>query len=110
MDDTEEIKRKMLEQMQSQMEGEQQQKAEQEAVNAQKKAIMRQLLEPDARARLERIKLAKHETGEYASWDEGDWNAEASSTAATWSQHLSTAATRKDHERMPCRSRVRGCC
>jgi programmed cell death protein 5 len=65
MGDAEDIKRKMLEQMQTQSEVEQQRKAEQESINSQKKALMRQLLEPDARARLERIKLAKPETGEF---------------------------------------------
>lgn len=64
MGDAEEIKRRMLAQMQNQMVEEQQQ-AQQEAIEAQKKAIMRQLLDSEARARLERIKMAKPEKAAY---------------------------------------------
>jgi programmed cell death protein 5 len=59
MGDTEDIKRRMFEQMQGQMIEEQQRKEQEETINAQKKALLRQLLSPEARARLERIKLAK---------------------------------------------------
>lgn len=65
MSDAEEIKRRMLEQLQDQMATEQQQKVEQETVDAQRQALLRQLLESDARGRLERIKLAKPEEGAY---------------------------------------------
>jgi programmed cell death protein 5 len=61
MGDAEDIKRKMLEQLQGQIEGEQQKNAEQEAIESQKKELMRRLLTPEARARLERIRLAKPE-------------------------------------------------
>lgn len=64
MGDAEEIKRRMLAQMQQQM-AEEQQQAQQEALEAQKKALMRQLLDSEARARLERIKMAKPETAAY---------------------------------------------
>lgn len=65
MSDAEEIKRRMLEQMQNQMATEQQQKAEQDSAQAQRQALLRQLLESEARGRLERIKLAKPEEGTY---------------------------------------------
>ncbi len=65
MNDAEEIKRRMLEQMQRQMEEEQRLQAEKEIMEAQKKALLRHLLDADARARLERIRMAKPEEAEY---------------------------------------------
>jgi len=65
MDDAEEIKRRMLEQMQRQIEEEQRKQAEKEIIEAQKKALLRHLLEPDARERLERIRIASPEKAEY---------------------------------------------
>lgn len=65
MNDTEEIKRRMMEQIQREMEEEQQKQMEKEIIEAQKKALLRQLLDSEARARLERIRLAKPQEVEY---------------------------------------------
>jgi len=65
MDEAEEIKRRMMEQMQRQMEEEQQAQAEREIIEAQKRALLRQLLDGEARGRLERIRMAKPEEAEY---------------------------------------------
>ncbi len=65
MDEAEEIKRRMMEQMQRQMEEEQRMQAEKEIIEAQKKALLRQLLDGEARGRLERIRMAKPEEAEY---------------------------------------------
>ena len=65
MADADEIKRKMLEQMQTQYAQEQQFQAEKELIENQKKALLRTILGPEARARLERIRLAKPEEAGY---------------------------------------------
>ncbi len=65
MDEAEEIKKRMMEQMQRQMEEQQQAQAEKEIMEAQKKALLRQLLDAEARGRLERIRMAKPEEAEY---------------------------------------------
>ena len=65
MGDTEEIKRKMLEQMQGEMEEERQRQVEKETIETQKRALLRSLLDSEARARLERIRLAKPEEAAY---------------------------------------------
>ncbi|MFO8133422.1 MAG: DNA-binding protein [Thermoplasmatota archaeon] len=56
--DAEDIKRRMMEEMQQQQQGEQQE-AQEEYVQAQKKALMRQILTPKARERLGRIRVAQ---------------------------------------------------
>jgi len=55
--DAEEIKRRMLQQIQE----EQQMQAEAEAIEAQKKVILRHILDAKARERLARIKMARPE-------------------------------------------------
>lgn len=65
MGEIEEIRKKMLQQMQRQIEEEQRKEAEKEIIRAQKRALMRQLLDSEARARLERIRMAKPEEAEY---------------------------------------------
>jgi len=65
MNEAEEIKRRMLEQMQRQIEEEQRRQAEKEIIEAQKKALLRHLLEAEARERLERIRMASPEKAEY---------------------------------------------
>ena len=45
MEDTEEIKRRMMEQMQRQMEEEQQRQAEKQIIDAQKKALLKHIME-----------------------------------------------------------------
>ena len=59
MDEAEEIKRKMLMQMQQELEEEQRRQAEAQIIEAQKRAILKHILTSDARARLERIRIAK---------------------------------------------------
>ncbi|MCD6513134.1 MAG: DNA-binding protein [Thermoplasmata archaeon] len=59
MDDAEAIKRKMMEQMQRQLEEEQKMQEEKQIIEAQKKAILRNILDSEARGRLERIRMAK---------------------------------------------------
>ncbi|HEC88129.1 MAG TPA: hypothetical protein ENI52_02305 [Thermoplasmata archaeon] len=65
MNDAEEIKKRMMEQIQKEMEKEQQRQVEKEIIEAQKKALLKQLLDSEARARLERIRLAKPQEVEY---------------------------------------------
>ena len=55
--DADEIKRRMLQQMQE----DQQTQAEVEAIESQKKMILRHILDADARERLARIRIAKPE-------------------------------------------------
>ncbi len=65
MDDAEEIKRRMLEQMQREAEEEQRRQIEREIWEAQKRNLLKILLDTEARARLERIRMAKPEEAEY---------------------------------------------
>ncbi|MCD6171551.1 MAG: DNA-binding protein [Thermoplasmata archaeon] len=65
MEDTEEIKRRMMEQMQRQMEEEQQRQAEKQIIDAQKKALLKHIMDSEARSRLERIRMAKPDEAEY---------------------------------------------
>ena len=58
--DAEEIKRRMLQQLQE----EQYMQAEAEAIEAQKKVILRHILDAKARERLASIRMAKPETAE----------------------------------------------
>ena len=65
MDDAEEIKRRIFEQMQREAEEEQRRQIEKEIWEAQKRNILKFLLDAEARARLERIRMAKPEEAEY---------------------------------------------
>ena len=65
MDDAEEIKKRMLQQMQQQLIEEQQKEAERQIVEAQKKAILKHILTSEARGRLERIRMAKPDDAQY---------------------------------------------
>lgn len=65
MDDLEEIRRRKLMELQKQKELEELQKEEmRRQVEAQKKAILRAILEPEAKERLSRLKLAYPEIAE----------------------------------------------
>ncbi|MBO8179503.1 MAG: DNA-binding protein [Archaeoglobus sp.] len=65
MDDLEEIRRRKLMELQKQKELEELQKEEmRRQVEAQKKAILRAILEPEAKERLSRLKLAHPEIAE----------------------------------------------
>lgn len=65
MDDLEEIRRRKLMELQRQKELEELQKEEmRRQVEAQKKAILRAILEPEAKERLSRLKLAHPEIAE----------------------------------------------
>ncbi|MGC9308902.1 MAG: DNA-binding protein [Thermoplasmatota archaeon] len=61
--DTEDIKRRMMQEIQQQQQ-EEQQEAQEEYVQAQKKALMRQILTPKARERLGRIRVAQPQRAE----------------------------------------------
>ena len=61
--DTEDIKRRMMQEMQQQQQDEQQE-AQEEYVQAQKKALLRQILTPNARERLGRIRVAQPQRAE----------------------------------------------
>jgi len=61
--DAEDIKRRMMQEIQQQQQ-EEQQEAQEEYVQAQKKALMRQILTPKARERLGRIRIAQPQRAE----------------------------------------------
>ena len=61
--DAEDIKRRMMQEIQQQQQ-EEQQEAQEEYVQAQKKALMRQILTPKARERLGRIRVAQPQRAE----------------------------------------------
>ncbi len=65
MNEAEEIKKRMLEQMQRQIEEEQKKQVEKEIIEAQKRAILRVILDSEARSRLERIRMAKPDEAEF---------------------------------------------
>ncbi len=64
MEDAEAIKRKMMEQMQRQLEEEQRAEEEKQFIEAQKKALLRNILDSEARGRLERIRMARPKDAE----------------------------------------------
>lgn len=60
-DELEEIRRRKMAQLQNQVSDAQQQQAMQEETNAQKQAILRKILSPEARSRLTNIKMVRPE-------------------------------------------------
>jgi len=64
MDEVDEIKKRMLMQMQQEMEEEQRRQAEEQIIERQKRAILKHILTSEARARLERIRMAKPENAQ----------------------------------------------
>jgi len=65
MDEAEEIKKRMIQQMQQQLIEEQEKEAEKQIIEAQKRAILKHILTSEARGRLERIRMAKPEDAQY---------------------------------------------
>ncbi|MFW6083210.1 MAG: DNA-binding protein [Thermoplasmatota archaeon] len=60
-EELEEIKKKKMEQLKKQQEGQEQQQEAEEQMRAQKKALLRQVMTPDARERLGNIRVARPE-------------------------------------------------
>ncbi|UCH37044.1 MAG: DNA-binding protein [Candidatus Bathyarchaeota archaeon] len=60
-EELEELRRKRILELQRQLSSEQQQVDQQRTINAQKENVLRQILTPDARQRMNRIKLVKPE-------------------------------------------------
>ncbi len=58
-EELEEIKKKKMEQIKKQQEGQEQQQEAEEQMRAQKKALLRQVMTPDARERLGNIRVAR---------------------------------------------------
>lgn len=66
MDDEkrEEIRKRKMEELQDQAAGEEEQQAAREQAEAQRKALLRKILTPDARERLARVRMARPEVAE----------------------------------------------
>lgn len=60
----EELRRRKMRELEQQAEEQGQEDAQREAVEAQKQAVLRQALEPEARERLTRLKMARPEVAE----------------------------------------------
>lgn len=60
-DELEAIRRRKLQQLQGQAAGEAQQEAERREAEAQRQSVLRQILEPEARERLTRVRMARPE-------------------------------------------------
>ena len=58
-EELEEIKKKKMEQLKKQQESQEQQQEAEEQMRAQKKAILRQIMTPDARERLGNLRVAR---------------------------------------------------
>ena len=63
-EELEEIKKKKMEQIKKQQEGQEQQQQAEEQMRAQKKALLRQVMTPDARERLGNIRVARPDLAE----------------------------------------------
>jgi len=62
--DAEDIKRKMIQQMQQESQGQMEEEYVREQIDAQKKALLRLILDADARERLARIRIANPSNAE----------------------------------------------
>ncbi len=62
-DELEKLRKKKLQELEQQAEQQEADQARREQAEAQKKAVLRQVLEPQARERLQRIKMARPEKG-----------------------------------------------
>lgn len=63
-DKLEEIRKRKLQELQDQAQGEQGQEAQRQELEAKKQALLRQILEPEARERLSRVRMARPQVAE----------------------------------------------